>query len=149
MDVLEISMEARDVIKKIIAQRSISSRSLSVQIGISEQSISKMLNGKLTLTDKTLVRMAKALDVPFEMVKYGEGLEEYILGLSVNETNTGSRSDQTYISQHKGKDNQVNYQSNNNEGVIDPEKIRLVTENQMLREQLQEYKALVDRILKK
>ncbi|UHG93211.1 LexA family transcriptional regulator [Spirosoma oryzicola] len=50
-----------------------------MQIDIAEQSVSKMLSGTRTLTDKTLAKVAKVLDIPFEVLKYGEGLEEYIL----------------------------------------------------------------------
>lgn len=72
MLMLDYCMEPREAIKKIITHRDISARSLSNQIEVSEQSVSKMLSGKLTLTDKTLAKMAKALDVPFEIVKYGD-----------------------------------------------------------------------------
>ncbi|MVM33643.1 helix-turn-helix domain-containing protein [Spirosoma sp. HMF4905] len=80
MNAYSIGVEAREAIRKIIEARDISVRSLSAMIEIAEQSVSSMLSGGRTLTDKTLAKMSKALDVPFEIVKYGEGLEPYLKG---------------------------------------------------------------------
>ena len=78
METFLIDVESREAIKKIIQGRDISVRSLAGMIDIAEQSVSSMLSGGRTLTDKTLAKMAKALAVPFEVVKYGDGVDLYL-----------------------------------------------------------------------
>lgn len=78
MNIYVVDVESREAIRKVITFRNISVRQLSSQIEIAEQSVSKMLSGTRTLTDKTLAKMAKALDLPFEVLKYGEGLDGHL-----------------------------------------------------------------------
>lgn len=68
-------VESREAIRKIIDARGLSNRALSGMITTAEQSVSAMLSGSRSLTDKALAKMAKALNVPFDIVKYADPLQ--------------------------------------------------------------------------
>ena len=53
-------------IKRILIQKGVSVRELSIAIGVSEQSIHYFIKGKHDIASKTLYRIAKFLDVPME-----------------------------------------------------------------------------------
>ncbi|MFC5409886.1 helix-turn-helix transcriptional regulator [Larkinella bovis] len=71
-------MEPREVVKRLLDVKGITNRDLAMRVEIAEQSISKMLNGTRALTDKTLVRISQAIDIPFDTLRWGQNLEYYL-----------------------------------------------------------------------
>ncbi len=95
----DYQVEPREAVRKILDHRGITNRELSNRIKIAEQSVSKMLNGSRVLTDGTLVKMSQAIDVPFDTLRYGKDIEQYIKEVSEPKLDYTSNSPKPFWNQ--------------------------------------------------
>ncbi|WP_164851195.1 XRE family transcriptional regulator [Larkinella soli] len=78
-------MEPRDRIKKILLIRDLKRRELAKMANLSEQSLSKMLNGTISLTAKSIGKISRALQIPFSTLIDGENFEQFLEEMKGNE----------------------------------------------------------------
>lgn len=76
---IDFQLEPREAVKKVVIARNITNRDLAKMVGMSEQSLSKMLNGTISLTDRSLAKISQVLNIPFEVLRYGENVENFLL----------------------------------------------------------------------
>lgn len=62
-----VKADARKILKKLISERGIKKNYLADKIGISPQSMSNLLSGKLKFTADLAIKLGKALDVPYDI----------------------------------------------------------------------------------
>ena len=80
MQLIGYQLEPKQVVRLIMADRKIKNRELAIMLGIKEQNLSSMIspNGARPLTNDTLLDISRLLNVPFDVLLTGEGVEAYL-----------------------------------------------------------------------